>query len=184
MTLFFKLLVMVLLYPIKGGQHVTVKFREKTSAISGWKGKIIREIVDGHNLSAILFGLITMSLPAALAWYIGCKPSLGEEVPAIGGIRGNWVHEGTTDRILTGSESKAIRISALKRGLQRGVFMGACIAFALNDRNFILAGATWPLCVFIGISISQLYRNAIATGWRTYEIVYGLPFVVALYFHL
>lgn len=178
MLFIFCLIFMAFMYAIKGGQHVDETFATYLS-----RHKYLSMLIDGKNLSSLLFFVFTFNPFGALGWFIGCTPSLGEEVPAIGGIKGNWVHENNVDRTLTGEEAKAARISALKRGLQRGVFMGACVAIGMQDFNFLYAGASWPLCVYVGISISQLYRNAVNTGWRTYEIVYGLAFGPALYFY-
>lgn len=122
--------------------------------------------VSGRIISAGAFGLMCMvaldhmrGLLGGVGWWLGNKMSMGEIAGAIGGLRGNWRHEGAE--------------WGWKQGLQRGIFTGALISVALWNPAFVVAGASFPLAYWMGITIEQLRTRTIAVNWYLGEIIFG-----------
>lgn len=158
---------------IKGGGlgHVRRWLEAKAALPEGFFRDALHKILDGGQLSAAGFLLLCVFLGAgwpvamlgALGWWIGNKPSVGEIIGAIGGYKGTW-HE------FTGEEGKWW---GWKEGLKRGVFTGAMIALGLGHVPFILAGALFPVAVWVGVSVVQFYTGKVASSWFLFEIIWG-----------
>lgn len=151
------------LFAIKGGQHgpLIKKLIDRAWDHSFKLGWIVEKATDGTLVSSVLFGILMGSPLAALAWLTGVCLSVGEEIGSIGGFRGNWRPEG--------------RRWGWRAGVIRGVFLGAMLALAIPDHStgLILAGAMFPLCAFIGVSLEQLRTGAVSVSWRWFEWIYG-----------
>lgn len=170
------------LYAVKGGQHgrfkrmggnaLGISYDSKGNPIGKLHldQRIYQFLTDGKTISTLGFSLLCLNPLAGLAWLVGVAPSMGEEAGAVGGYKGNWRPEGAT--------------WGWKRGLQRGVFLGAMLALALNDTLMIIAGASFPLCYFLGISIQQYRTGKIIADWHLAEWIYGAVVGVALAYHL
>jgi len=130
----------------------------------GGLGKI--PYVSGKILSSIGFALLCLyatdsffGLLGGVGWWVGNKFSLGEIIGAIGGYKGNWRPEG--------------KEWGWKQGVQRGIFTGACIGVCLWNPAFILAGATFPVCVWLGVSLNQILIRKVQASWYLFEILWG-----------
>lgn len=158
------------------------------------KNKITERIMDGKVISTLLvfaFALLATSvlvsdrgglygvpeysvilIPAllfALGWLVSVAPSMGEEHGAIGRIGKAWgpyIDKGFG------------RDYGIKKGIQRGVFIGACMALATGYIPFICFSLLFVPAVFIGQQLSWwiLKRD----GWVLSEpiigaLVYGIP---------
>lgn len=139
-------------------------------------------VLDGSVVSAVGFAALCcfyvqpwLAALAGLGWFIGNAPSIGEEIGAIGGVRGNWVKNRDS---WVGSKVfkwvKSDRLWGWLSGCLRGAFFGACLAAPLLDPWFILAGATFPLVYFIGVSINQIITNKVRASWYIAEWFYGM----------
>lgn len=124
----------------------------------GNQGKIIAAFGFAALCLCLKFSFLAAVL-AGLGWWLGNKASLGEIEGAIGGFKGNWREEGKS--------------WGWKQGLQRGVFTGACLAVFTWNPAFILAGALFPLCAWIGISFEQLRAGKVQVSWYLFEILWG-----------
>lgn len=177
-------LLCAVLYSIKGGWHG--RGRRFLSRLAGTKfgpdnepfdmsimQAALWSSLDGKILSAAGFGALAYLAgygfwaPAA-GWLLGVSPSIGEEIGAVGGIKGNWRPEG--------------RKWGWKKGLIRGVFLGACLAVAFDNTVIIWACAPFPLYSFIGVSIQQLRTGQVKASWHWYEPIMGAAIGIALAF--
>lgn len=140
------------------------------------KNKIIDFIFDGNFLSAVLSGIFVghyttwlVGLLFAGAWFIGWIVSLGEEIGAIGRFGKNW------GPYVDWLGAKAGRIFGWKKGLQRGVFLGACLSLAMYSVPFnellIITCTLFPLIYFIGNDL--YYRVHKADSWFYSELLIG-----------
>jgi hypothetical protein len=170
-----------LLYAVKGGQHGTV--RRYIAARAGLKfdsagepydmsitQAVLWRVLDGKIVSSVGFGILTLNPVAGLCWLIGVAPSIGEEIGAIGGYKGNWRDEG--------------QLWGWKRGVIRGVFLGALLALAMPAQStaLIVAGAAFPAAYFAGVSIGQARTGKTRPGWRLAEWIYGAVIGAAVAF--
>lgn len=148
---------------LKGGGHAG--FVEWVATRSG--SKFLDLVLGAKFLSTVGFGLVCLlvgypwwqAVLGAFGWLCGVAPSVGEIIGSIGGYKGNWRIEGEK--------------WGWKMGAQRGVFCGACIALALWNPAFIIAGAMFPLVYWIGVSIEQYRRGIVAAPWDWSEWFYG-----------
>jgi len=113
-------------------------------------------------LSAFVFGL---------AWLAAVAPSMGEEHGAIGTSRHGW------GDYVEHADSFG-RIYGIKKGTQRGVWMGACMALATGFIPFIAFSLLFVPAVFIGQEI--YYRITGNDSWVLSEpligaFVFGVP---------
>jgi hypothetical protein len=153
---------------------------------------LVHRFMDGKVLSSIGFGVlvavsgaeyrgfvgggpaydlaIAAGAIAALGWLAGVAPKMGRIAGDIGGYRGNWDAD---QKPYPKKEGKAAAIEGWKAGLQRGVFMGAMLALTTGNLWFIIAGATFPACVFVGISIQQKITRKTLADWHWYEVIFG-----------
>ena len=125
------------------------------------------KIISALGFAALCYWLRPewLSLLGGLGWWIGNKPSLGEIVGAIGGIKGTWNNE----------------VNGWKEGVQRGVFTGACVSLSLWNPAFIIAGALFPVCVYAGVSLEQLRKNQTSVSWYLFELIWGAAFGAVLW---
>ncbi len=184
------------LYALKGGSG---------NSLFGWwadfraKNWLTERLLDGKvisTLGAFLFGLVVTSdlvvlfgdvgvpeyrlrfqpaLMIAAGWLAGVAPSMGEEHGAIGRFGYSW-----GPYI---SDSFFGRMYGIKKGLQRGVWMGACMTLATGFVPFILTSLLFVPAVFIGQEIT--YRLTGRDGWALSEpiigaLVFGLGFALWL----
>lgn len=182
MIYFIAFALCALLYAIKGGHHGVL--RRKIAKLAGTRfgpdnepedtsipQEILWTVMDGKIVSATGFGLLAylagfgFLFPAA-GWLLGVAPSVGEEIGAVGGIKGNWRAEG--------------RVWGWKKGFIRGVFLGAMLAVAFDSTAFIWACAPFPIYSFIGVSIEQLRTGTVEASWRWHEWITGGAIGLAL----
>lgn len=193
--------ICAILYAVKGGQHWRLRIAaERAAGISHDQDKhpikpltlwqrIVSRAMDGKVLSALGFGLLTVLVHAeylgmmaggpvyvlasgsavaflagVLAWLVAVAPSMGEEAGAVGGYKGAW-GEYVTDGFG--------RSYGVKKAVQRGVFTGAVLALVFWHPAVLLAGATFPVAYFIGISIEQYRTKQAAASWHLAELIYG-----------
>jgi len=93
--------------------------------------------LDGDIASPVAFAALCaffmpwpLALGAGLGWWAGWAPDIGDKVDAL--RDGNW-----------------------KPALQRGVFLGSCIALGSWNPAFILAGATFPLWYWLCVRYNK-----------------------------
>ncbi len=96
-----------------------------------WLTKRFGKYINGDILSPILFGLIAslylpwyLALGGALGWWSGWSPDIGDRVSEL--RQGNW-----------------------KLAVQRGTFLGACIALGTWSPLFILSGSMFAPVYYI-----------------------------------
>lgn len=161
-----------LMMTIKGGWHWRIpQIKALDDGVMGF-------FLDGTRLSTLLVlgyvGSLTdplIGLFFALAWFVGNLASMGEEAGAIGPpARGPYIEKGFGQAY------------GVKKGLQRGIYLGALLTFATfaSDPSpwFIVAGATFPLCYFAG---QYLYLKIHKTSsWAYAEPIYGLVIGLAV----
>lgn len=165
------------LHAIKGGQHGFIRNRVEN--------KILHRLLDGKVISSagfgVLIGIVTgdavMGASCAVLWLAAFAPSMGEEAGATGGICGGWGPY--LDRGFG-------RSYGVKKALQRGVFAGAILSLLLPGWAMIVAGATFPVCYFIGISIQQLIDGDEKddASWHIAEWIYGVVIGIGVAFAL
>jgi hypothetical protein len=158
-------LVSAALYAVKGGQLGRVpgfnKLRESNVVADA--------VLDGKVLSSIGFGILAGPL-AGLAWLAGVSPKMGRIVGKIGGYLGNW---DSNEKPYQYGVSRAMAIEGWKEGVQRGVFLGACITLATGNLAFIVAGAMFPVTVWLGVSAMQAIKKKVDVDWVFHEILFG-----------
>jgi len=176
---------------IKGGQ--LGNFRAWKSLKD--KNVVTDFLMDGSVVSAILFGILvyflgataTESLLAAVLWFAGNAPSMGEEAGAIGGVKGAWGEYldwmPTEKKFMHFWKIREGRSFGWKKGTQRGLWTGAMIMLVFTDTWFIPAGISFPLLYFVGISAAQLMSGQIRAGWHWSEPLFGAALGVALGHH-
>lgn len=137
--------------------------------------------LDGSIVSSFLFaGLCAFYFPwwqallCGVAWFAGNAPSIGEEIGAIGGYKGNWYSD--RDSWIGGklvNWIKSDKAWGWASCFLRGIYFGLCLALPTLNPWFVLAGATFPLAYFIGVSIQQRIENTARVGWPISEWLYG-----------
>lgn len=176
------------LYSIKGGWHWNIP------GLKALDHGVVGFILDGTRLSSILAAIyighhadMQTGLLFGLAWFIGVCMSMGEEAGAIGrwgsawGPYLKWMPETTFYRVpkplkpVLGRDVFPIQEGQLygwKKGLQRGVFLGALLTLATGYTPFILAGASFPVAYFLGSSLTYLITKR-PKSWTCAEPIYG-----------
>lgn len=168
-----------LMYALKGGSGKDVfpwwtKLRNKN--------KFTERLLDGKVISTATIFVISMfftidistSLLFSAAWLAAVAPSMGEEHGAIGTSTHWW-----GKYRLSGFG----RSYGIKKGLQRGVWMGACMALATGYIWYIPFSLLFIPCVFIGQEI--YFRLNGSDSWVLSEpligaFVFGLPTALML----
>lgn len=181
---------------IKGGGHYPVRhfieekagvFREKGEIIEpeelDLKQEIIVRALDGKTISPIMFAILAKNPLAAVGFLAGVAPSIGEELGAIGGVKGYWNKDKRDSWFGSGlimPENQ--RTWGFASGFLRGLFLGGCLALTTLNPWFILAGASFPVVYFIGVSIEQVIQNKVSVSWYIGELLYGaalgLPLII------
>jgi len=152
------------LYAIKGGQHGRVPLIAKLR-----KNKIMDGVLDGKVVSPLVMALLAGPLVGA-AWLAGVAPGMGRIVGNIGGYRGNWMADETP---YPEELSGIYAAEGWKAGVQRGVFMGALLALATGNTAFIVLGALFPACAWLGVSVKQFTTGLRVVDWVWYEVIFG-----------
>ena len=181
-------LIFSAIYAVKGGSLGYIPGFKKLKE----SNPVTDFILDGTRLAALLAGAymfahVGMSEGAqfALAWFLGTIVSMGEEAGAIGHYRKHWgpyvewMPEAVRLFKFRGKEYFTRRgvIYGWKKGLQRGVWMGAALTLATGYPGFILAGLTFPFCHFIGQSL--WFRLTGKDSWVLAEPLIGFVFGLA-----
>lgn len=183
MIYILSIFVFSVLYALKGGSGKTV-FHNWNRVRA--KNKILNFILDGKKLGFILAWLfiaamtgdIVLAFAVAAAWLLSVAPSMGEEHGAIGRWKHSW------GDYIDYSDSFG-RLYGVKKGIQRGVFIGACMALATGYVPFICFSLLFVPCVYVGQEV--YYRITKRDSWVWSEpligaVVYGIP--VALWLQI
>lgn len=157
---------------IKGG------WLGKFLPIDKWSGRhwFFDFILEGATLSAFIIMAVFAPFigwtAAALgaAWWLGVRPSVGEEAGALGGW-GEYVE--TTD---FGREY------GIKKAIQRGAWFGVPMTLVTGFTGWIIAGLMFVPVYFIGIKARKATTGA--NGWDWAEPVFGVFFGIAAYYYL
>lgn len=182
-----------LFYALKGGAHANIRkriglklgmeFVENNAINMSIPQAVVWFLMDGKVLSTIgvfLYGLISTStlitvnppvyegdtlyaLKLAVFWLLAVAPSIGEDVSAVGGYKGAWGPY----------LEKFSRSYGVKKAIQRGVFTGAVMAFAVGNMWLIPLGALMPLCYYAGTSIMQKKTGLVNAPWNYGEWIFG-----------
>lgn len=164
-------LISVLAYSIKGGW---------LDHLPQWAAFEYKSYFKRTLPAFLIFSLVVFYVPFlqaalfTLAWCY-CYSSMGEEAGAVGDYKGGWgdyLEARKPDGTLYFGRSYGI-----KKALQWGLAWGALLALISGSGLFILAGATFPICYFIGSSIAQLRGSK---GWAYAEPIYGIPIGLAM----
>lgn len=150
------------------------------SAKGGWLDAWpqYKTLVDKYHLKRVLPAAMILlpllffvdPLQAILftaAWCY-CYSSMGEEAGAVGDYKSGW-----GDYIDKGFG----RSYGIKKALQWGLAWGGLLTMVTGCVWFIPAGATFPVCYFIGSSIAQLQGKQ---GWAYAEPIYGAVMGLAM----
>lgn len=169
------IIIFSILYAIKGGWLWNIPKAEKLKC---W-------LTDGTQLSSILAGLYVgyctdpiQGILFGLAWWVGVMVSMGEEAGSIGHYKGWW----------GGYKTRGFdRSYGIKKSIQRGIFLGSLLTIATNETLFIIAGATFPVCYFLGSSLHLLIEGKKSTykdSWALAEPLYGAVIGIAVFLYL
>lgn len=115
------------------------------------------------------------SLLIAAAWLLSVAPSMGEEHGAIGDHKEAWGQYVTNEDFG--------RLYGVKKGIQRGVWMGAFMALATGYLPFVCFSLLFVPCVCVGQILNRIILKQ--RGWTLAEpiigaVVFGAP--TALWF--
>ena len=131
------------------------------------EGKVISAILSGAFIATQTSWLV--GLLFAAAWFTGWIMSVGEEIGAIGRF---GYHHGPYVDWLGEDEGREL---GWKKGLHRGVFLGACLALAMysipTNEIIIIACALFPAVYFVGNNI--YYRINKSDSWFYSEFLFG-----------
>ncbi len=160
------IIIFSILMAIKGGSH----WRYVPSGWSG-KNKVADWFLDGTQLSSFIAGIwagvfidpLTGFL-FGIAWWVGNMASLGEEVGAIGRLGKSW------GPYLDWLGKDGVEYG-WKKGLQRGIYLGAMLALATGNTALIVAGAALPPVYWVGQTLHWKIKNTDSWAWA--EPIYG-----------
>ena len=171
----FILIVLIcgFLYAIKGGSGASLF--KNWNYVRG-KNKLLDRLLDGKTASTlgmivmaiILTGDVYYALALPVAWLLAVAPSMGEEHGAIGDYKEWW---GPYRLKQFG------RDYGIKKGIQRGVFMGALFTLVTGFTPFILFSGLFVPLVWMGQSLNRLILKE--PGWTLAEPLIG-AFVVGV----
>ena len=110
----------------------------------------------------------------AVAFWLACAPSMGEEHGAVGRLGDCW-----GEYIAKGFG----RTYGVKKAVQRGVWIGACMTAVTGYVPFIWCSLLFVPAVFVGQELH--YRIFKQNGWAVAEpiigaVVFGVPFCLWL----
>lgn len=171
---------------IKGGQ------------LGRWFGiNKITDVLEGAYVSALILlvfhGVLVdwqSGLIFALAWVLAVRPSIGEEVGAIGrygeawGQYLDWMPE--TKELTIFGRSFAYtegQSYGIKKGLQRGVFAGSLLTLATGYTPFIIAGAAFVPCYWLGATIHHSIYKKPEDAIEGSELLWGAVIGLAAGFY-
>lgn len=179
--IFLTSLICAVLYAIKGGSGNILKNWNKVRE----KSRILDRILDGKFLSTFLMGVFSifitqdgvLTLALMAAWLVAVSPSMGEEHGAIGD------HKGMLPAYLERDITVRGRKYDVKKGIQRGVWMGAAFTLVTGYTGFIVASLLFVPCVYIGQCLNRIVLKV--PGWTLAEpliggIVIGVPLGIYL----
>lgn len=179
----FNLMIFVIFFAfmvaIKGGLigHIAKWFGKEDQWKKFQKMNFVFDFIsEGKFISAVLSGVFIgfhsgwlVGLLFAVAWWLGWVMSLGEEIGAIGRLGHNW------GDYVEWLGSKEGRKFGWKKGLHRGVFLGACLVLATysipHNEIIVIACALFPAIYFLGNEI--YYRVNKSDSWFYSEFLYG-----------
>lgn len=171
-----------ILYAIKGGSLVYFvkgwdKIREESSILNFTLSSKVLSTVGAIIIGAIGTGNVTQGVLIGLAWLVAVAPSMGEEHGAIGD------YKGALPAYMERSITVRGRKYDVKKGIQRGVWMGAAFTLVTGYTGFIVASLLFVPCVWVGQSLNRIILKT--SGWALAEpligvIVIGMP--LAIYF--
>ncbi len=162
--------IVALLMRVKGGGPDTMP---------AWFLKLDGSIVSSFGYAA-LCGISMpwyQALACGLAWFAANAPSIGEEIGAIGGYRGDWFSD--RDGWIGGRLFDWVRSDKLWGWCSltlRGVYSGALLGLAAWNPWFLLAGLLMAPCYYIGVSIRQWETEAVtppSRAWAWSEWIWG-----------
>lgn len=184
--------VFAVLYALKGGSGPHLF---KNWAYVREKSDFYDRLLDGKVISTILafitVALFTTSFPDlqtaqdwgvvkillmtpalfALGWLVSVAPSMGEEHGAIGTSQGGWGQYVVA--VYPGTERKAFgRGYGVKKGIQRGIFIGAVMAAFTGFLPFVLWSLAFVPMVFIGQELYFRWKGQ--NSWVLSEPLIGL----------
>lgn len=187
------LVFFAIVYSIKGGVLERFKNYDRVAE----RSKILAFLLGGKFLSTLmvlLFGLMMFpfwwqAVALAIAWLIAVAPSMGEEHGAIGYFTTRFwrLYDNKKDAFigcfieLDGyNKTHRGRIYDIKKGFQRGVWMGAFMAVAMTSLVFIPLSLLFVPLVFIGQTLNRLILKR--DGWTLAEpligaVLFGVPFI-------
>ena len=167
------ILIFICAYMIKGGW---------LARIPAWlilKKKIPYNLGDGTIVSSILVFLsifilydLSYAIYAVIAWLLAVTPSMGEEAGAIGRYKyawGDYIDKGFT------------RSYGIKKGLQRGAWMGAMFTLFFGSPYIFIPFLTLG---FIGshfIGQELYYRIHKTDSWAYAECLLGFIFGLSFF---
>lgn len=183
---FYKPLILLagaLAMRIKGGGHGFLRNKITNPAL--------HRALDGKILAASIFGCLCFSdgfawwqaLMMAAAFFAAMAPSIGEEIGAIGGIKGNWFSDRDSWFASQWFDVADDRLWGWVSGTARGIFSGILLALPALDPWFIAAGAAFAPCYFAGVSIEQVSTRILNPDWHLGEWIYGAVLVLPLLFN-
>lgn len=155
-------LIFAILGCIKGGSHWNIpKLKELDHGVLGF-------LIDGTRLTTLIvtIWMVWAAGPVGfligLAWFLGIASSMGEEAGASGTYKEWW-----------GPYKNFGRSYGIKKALQRGIYQGALLTLVTGYTPFIVAGATFPICYFVGQSLYTLIHNKNSTAYAE-PVFYGV----------
>lgn len=192
--------VFAALYAIKGGSGY--RFFPNWNYVRE-KNRVYDRLLDGKVITPLLaclfFYIATGDFGHAVlfagAWLLAVAPSMGEEHGAIGRFDFEELgrHDTLIDKIkhsttalggyLRKDQTHRGRFYDVKKGLQRGVWMGAFMTLATGFIPYICFSFLFVPCVFVGQEIG--YRITGKDGWALSELIigavlFGLPTAIML----
>lgn len=173
-TVFISFIFFAFAYTVKGASIPwIVRKLEKLKS----KSSVLDKILSADAVASamvFLFSLIIIqdikaSALLAVGFWLSASPSMGEEHGAVGRIGNSW-----GEYIDKGFG----RSYGIKKAVQRGVWIGACMALATGYIPFICFSLLFVPCIFIGQELN--YRILKKDGWAIAEpiigaFVYGIP---------
>lgn len=174
-------------YAIKGGQWDDNPISHKlASAGSVFITLCFYTVYTQSNLGVLDSTLLSI-LAITLAWIVAVSPSVGEEYGALLGRTdekyGKWMPKTKTKRIF-GKDFNWIEGHeyGVKKGIQRGVFMGALMTLATGYIGFILASFTFVPLAWLALNYApKKYLDP--WGWSEVligAVCFGVPFALMM----
>ena len=159
---------------------------------------VVDRLLDGKSLSTILvFGFVwaatndvLFALTCSAGWLLAVAPSMGEEHGAVGRVGHAWGQYVTWMPTLNRAKFMGVDLAyregrnyGIKKAIQRGVWMGACMTVATGYIPFLLFSLLFVPAVFVGQQVNWWVLKK--SGWTLSEpligaAVFGLPMGIFL----